>query len=161
MNLSLLSAPRVYYAMAADGLFFRRLARLSPRFRAPTAAILLQGGLAAAYALANTYDKLLGYAVFADWIFFALAGASLMVFRRTMPEARAGRSRCRATPWCRCFFILAGAGIVLNTFFADTRNALIGTANLHPGSAGLLFLAGDRGGRMGAECRMRKERTDA
>ena len=48
LNLSLMAAPRVYYAMAADGLFFRSLARLSPRFRAPTAAILLQGALAAA-----------------------------------------------------------------------------------------------------------------
>lgn len=127
MNLALLSAPRVYYAMAADGLFFRRLARLSPRFRAPTAAILLQGCLAAVYALANTYDKLLGYAVFADWIFFALAGASLIVFRRTLPEA----PRPFPVPFyplVPLLFILAGAGIVLNTFFADTRNALIGTA---------------------------------
>jgi APA family basic amino acid/polyamine antiporter len=127
MNLSLLSAPRVYYAMAADGLFFRRLARLSPRFHAPTAAILLQGGLAAVYAKANTYDKLLGYAVFADWIFFALAGASLLVFRRTMPEAPRPFP-VPAYPWVPLLFILAGAGIVLNTFFADTRNALIGTA---------------------------------
>jgi basic amino acid/polyamine antiporter, APA family len=127
MNLSLLSAPRVYYAMAADGLFFRRLARLSPRFHAPTAAILLQGGLAAVYAKANTYDKLLGYAVFADWIFFALAGASLMVFRRTMPDSPRPFP-VPAYPWVPLLFILAGAGIVLNTFFADTRNALIGTA---------------------------------
>jgi APA family basic amino acid/polyamine antiporter len=127
MNLALLSAPRVYYAMAADGLFFRRLARLSPRFRAPTAAILLQGGLAAVYALANTYDKLLGYAVFADWIFFALAGASLMVFRRTLPEAPRPFP-VPAYPVVPLLFILAGAGIVLNTFFADTRNAIIGTA---------------------------------
>ncbi|HSS77483.1 MAG TPA: amino acid permease [Thermoanaerobaculia bacterium] len=127
MNLALLSAPRVYYAMAADGLFFRRLARLSPRFRAPTAAILLQGGLAAVYALANTYDKLLGYAVFADWIFFALAGASLLVFRRTLPEAPRP-FRVPGYPWVPLLFILSGAGIVLNTFFADTRNALIGTA---------------------------------
>ncbi|HSS52265.1 MAG TPA: amino acid permease [Thermoanaerobaculia bacterium] len=127
MNLALLSTPRVYYAMAADGLFFRRLARLSPRFRAPTAAILLQGGLAAVYALANTYDKLLGYAVFADWIFFAFAGASLLVFRRTLPEAPRPFP-VPAYPWVPLLFILAGAGIVLNTFFADTRNALIGTA---------------------------------
>lgn len=127
MNLALLSAPRVYYAMAADGLFFRRLAHLSPRFRAPTAAILLQGILAAVYALANTYDKLLGYAVFADWIFFALAGASLMVFRRTLPEAPRPFP-VPGYPVVPLLFILAGAGIVLNTFFADTRNALIGTA---------------------------------
>src|SRR5215218_3398547 len=126
MNLSLLSAPRVYYAMAADGLFFRSLARLSPRFRAPTAAILLQGGLAAVYALANTYDRLLGYAVFADWIFFALAGVSLLVFRRKL----AGAPRPFPTPgypWIPILFALAGAGIVINTFFTDPRNALVGT----------------------------------
>jgi APA family basic amino acid/polyamine antiporter len=127
MNLALLSAPRVYYAMAADGLFFRSLARLSPRFRAPTAAILLQGGIAAIYALANTYDRLLSYAVFADWIFFALAGASLIVFRRTLPEAPRPFA-VPAYPWVPILFILAGAGIVINIFFTDTRNALIGTA---------------------------------
>src|SRR5436305_6873113 len=126
MNLALLSAPRVYYAMAADGLFFRSLARLSPRFRAPTAAILLQGALAAAYALANTYDRLLSYAVFADWIFFALAGASLIVFRRTMPGAPRPFP-VPAYPWVQLLIILAGDGIVLNIFFTDPRNALIGT----------------------------------
>jgi APA family basic amino acid/polyamine antiporter len=126
LNLSLLSAPRVYYAMAADGLFFRSLARLSPRFRAPTAAILLQGALAAVYAMANTYDRLLGYAVFADWIFFALAGAALMVFRRTMPGAPRPFPT-PAYPLVPILFILAGAGIVLNIYFTDTRNALIGT----------------------------------
>ncbi len=127
MNLSLLSAPRVYYAMAADGLFFRSLARLSPRFRAPTAAILLQGALAAAFALTNAYDRLLGYAVFADWIFFALAGVALLVFRRTLPDA----PRPFPTPgypWVPLLFVLAGAGIVINIFFTDTLNALIGTA---------------------------------
>jgi basic amino acid/polyamine antiporter, APA family len=132
LNLSLLSAPRVYYAMAADGLFFRSLARLSPRFRAPTAAILLQGGLAAAYAVANTYDRLLSYAVFADWIFFALAGASLLVFRRTLPDAPRPFP-VPAYPLIPLLFILSGMGIVLNIFFTDTRNALMGT---------LIFLLG-------------------
>ncbi|HEX4964167.1 MAG TPA: amino acid permease [Thermoanaerobaculia bacterium] len=127
MNLALLSAPRVYYAMAADGLFFRSLARLSPRFRAPTAAILLQGGIAAIYALANTYSQLLSYAVFADWIFFAFAGASLIVFRRTLADAPRPFP-VPAYPWVPLLFILAGAGIVLNIFFTDTKNALIGTA---------------------------------
>src|SRR5262249_16957807 len=81
MNLSLLSPPRVYYAMAADGFFFRSVARVSPRFHVPAVAILLQGVLASVFALSNTYDRLLGYAVFADWIFFALAGVALIVFR--------------------------------------------------------------------------------
>lgn len=125
LNLALLSAPRVYYAMAADGLFFKSIARLSPRFHAPTNAILLQGFLAALFALTNTYDKLVGYAVFADWIFFALAGVALMVFRATLPKA----PRPHKTPFyplTPLLFILAGLGIVVNTFIADTANAVIG-----------------------------------
>jgi len=132
MNLSLLSAPRVYYAMAADGVFFRGLARLSPRFRAPTAAILLQGGIAAVYALLNSYESLLSYAVFADWIFFALSGVALVVFRRKLPDAPRPFP-VPAYPWIPLLFTLAGLGIVFNTFFTDLRNALIGT---------LIFLLG-------------------
>ena len=127
LNLSLLAAPRVYYAMAADGLFFRSLARLSPRFQVPTAAILLQGAIAALLALTSSYDRLLGYAVFADWVFFALSGVSLLVFRRKLPDA----PRPYPTPgypWVPLLFTLAACGIVVNTFFADTHNALIGTA---------------------------------
>ena len=132
LNLSLLTAPRVYYAMAADGLFFRSLARLSPRFRAPTAAILLQGALAAVLALSSSYDRLLGYAVFADWVFFALSGAALLVFRRTLPDA-ARPFPTPGYPWVPILFVLASSGIVLNTYFADTRNALIGTAIIAAG----------------------------
>jgi len=127
LNLALLAAPRVYYAMAADGVFFRALARVSPRFRVPTAAILLQGGLAAAFALTPSYERLLSYAVFADWIFFALAGVALMVFRRKMPNA----DRPYPTPlypWVPLVFTLVGAGIVVNLFFTESKNALLGTA---------------------------------
>jgi APA family basic amino acid/polyamine antiporter len=127
LNLSLLAAPRVYYAMAADGLFFRSLARLSPRFRAPTYAILLQGALAAAFALTSSYDRLLSYAVFADWVFFALSGAALLVFRRKLPDAPRPVP-VPWYPWVPLLFSLAGAGIVVNIFFTDTRNALMGTA---------------------------------
>jgi APA family basic amino acid/polyamine antiporter len=126
LNLSLLSAPRVYYAMAADGLFFRSLARLSPRFQAPTAAILLQGALAALFALTSAYDRLLSYAVFADWIFFALSGVALLVFRRKLPGAPRPVP-VPGYPWVPILFSLAGAGIVFNIFFTDTRNALMGT----------------------------------
>jgi APA family basic amino acid/polyamine antiporter len=127
LNLSLLSAPRVYYAMAADGLFFRSLARLSPRFKAPTAAILLQGALAAFFALTRSYDRLLSYAVFADWVFFALSGVALMVFRKKLPDAPRPVP-VPGYPWVPVLFSLAGAGIVFNTFFTDTWNALMGTA---------------------------------
>lgn len=127
MNLALLSAPRVYYAMAADGLFFPVIARISPRYRVPTAAILLQGSLASLFALSNSYEQLLGYAVFADWIFFALAGLALVVLRRKLPDA----PRPYPVPLYALtviLFVAAGLGIVLNTFITDTRNAATGAA---------------------------------
>ncbi len=129
LNLAMMTAPRVYYAMGADGVFFKSIGRLHPKFRTPTAAILLQGGLAAVFALSNTYDRLVSYAVFADWIFFALAGIALMVFRRTMPDAPRP-FRTPFYPLTPLLFTLAGFGIVANTYIAYTRNALIGTAIL-------------------------------
>jgi APA family basic amino acid/polyamine antiporter len=126
LNHALLTAPRVYYAMAADGLFFKALARLSPRFRVPVAAILLQGALAAAFALSQSYERLLSYTVFADWIFFALAGAALIVFRRKLPGA-ARPFPTPGYPWVPIVFTLCGAGIVFNLFFTETRDAWLGT----------------------------------
>ncbi len=132
LNLALMTAPRVYYAMAADGLFFRSVGRLSRRFRAPTMAILIQGTLASFFALTNTFERLLGYVVFADWIFFSLAGVALVVLRRKLPDA-ARPFPVPLFPWTPVAFAVVGAGIVFNTFIADTRNALIGTAILFGG----------------------------
>jgi APA family basic amino acid/polyamine antiporter len=129
LNLALMTAPRVYYAMAADGLFFRSVGELSRKFRAPTRAILIQGALASLFALTNTFERLLGYVVFADWIFFFLAGVALIVLRRKLPGA-ARPHPVPLFPWTPLAFSAVGAGIVLNTFFADPRNALIGSAIL-------------------------------
>jgi APA family basic amino acid/polyamine antiporter len=138
LNLAFMAAPRVYYAMAADGLFFAALAHVGKRYRAPTVAILMQGVLAAALALSNTYDRLLGYVAFGDWIFFALAGVALVVFRRTLPAA----PRPAPVPFypvLPILFALGGLGIVANTFVADTRNALMGTAIVALGVPVYLF----------------------
>ncbi len=132
LNLALLTAPRVYYAMAADGLFFRVLARLSPRFRVPVAAILLQGVLAAGFALSRSYERLLSYAVFADWIFFALAGAALLVFRRTRPDA-ARPFPTPGYPWVPIVFTLFGIVLVVNLFVTEAGDAWLGTAVLLAG----------------------------
>ena len=127
LNLALMTAPRVYYAMAQDGLFFASVARTSSRTHAPVAAIATQGLLAAGFVLLDTYERLLGYAVFADWIFFALAGAALMVFRRTRPDAPRP-FKAPLYPAIPLIFIVAGLGIVVNTFIDDLSSALKGTA---------------------------------
>jgi len=127
LNLALMTAPRVYYAMARDGLFFDVVARVSPRSHVPVAAIVTQGLLAAVFALFNAYDQLVGYAVFPDWIFFSLAGVALMVFRRTRPDAPRPY-RAPLYPVLPLVFTIAGFGIVANMFVADLRNALIGSA---------------------------------
>jgi APA family basic amino acid/polyamine antiporter len=146
LNLALMTAPRVYYAMARDGLFFETVARVSPRSHVPVAAIATQGVLAALFTLGNAYDRLVGYAVFADWIFFALAGAALMVFRRTRPDAPRPY-RAPLYPVLPLVFTLAGAGIVANMFIADTRNALIGSAIIAAGVPVYFAWQGWRGRR--------------
>ncbi len=127
LNLALMTAPRVYFAMARDGLFFERVARISERTHVPVAAIVLQALLASLFALSNTYAQLLGYAVFADWIFFSLAGVALIVLRVKRPDAPRPY-RTPLYPWIPLVFAIAGFGIVANTFVADPTDAIIGSA---------------------------------
>ena len=126
-NGLILAGARAYFAMARDGLFFDIVARVSPRSHVPVAAIATQGVLAALFTLTNAYASLVEYAVFADWVFFALSGVALMVFRKKLPDAPRPVP-VPGYPWVPVLFSLAGAGIVFNTFFTDTWNALMGTA---------------------------------
>ena len=85
---SMLTAPRVYFAMAKDGVFFRSVAWVHPRSRAPVVAIALQGVWAIAIALTGTYAQVVNYVVAMDCIFFGLTAVCLFVFRRRSTEAR-------------------------------------------------------------------------
>ena len=88
LSQSMLTAPRVYYAMARDGVFFKAVAKLDPRSRVPVVAIVLQGVWAAVIALTGKYDQILNYVVSIDVLFFGLTGASLLVFRARESRAR-------------------------------------------------------------------------
>src|SRR5205823_2503273 len=81
LSQSILTAPRVYYAMARDGVFFKAVGRLDPRTRVPVVAILLQGIWAVVVAITGRYEQILNYVVTIDVLFFGLTGASLFVFR--------------------------------------------------------------------------------
>jgi APA family basic amino acid/polyamine antiporter len=91
---SMLTAPRVYFAMAADGLFFRCVARVQPRTRVPVGAIALQGGVAIVIALSGSYERILNYVVSADSTFFALTALSLFSLRRRGVGDEAAASYC-------------------------------------------------------------------
>jgi len=86
LNAQLLSIPRVYYAMARDGLFFDAVARVHPRFHTPAMAILIQGLWASVLALTGTFAQIIGYTAFPNYAFLALGVLGLMVLRRREPH---------------------------------------------------------------------------
>jgi basic amino acid/polyamine antiporter, APA family len=127
LSQGILTAPRVYYAMARDGLFFEAVGRLSARTGAPVVAIALQGIFATAIALLGKYEQILNYEVSIDFISFALTAASLFVFRgRERGRLASGIYRAPGHPYTTGLFILACAAIVASTWAASPLNSLIG-----------------------------------
>src|SRR3989440_4484833 len=124
LSQSMLTAPRVYFAMADDGLFFKQLAWLN-RARVPAIAIALQGGLAILIALvASKYEQILNYVVSVDVVFFALSAACVFVFRKR----RAGNGdafRIPAHPFTTLFFIGACAVITFSLLYKFPLNSAI------------------------------------
>src|SRR5207245_3812177 len=83
----ILTGPRLYYAMATDGLLLARAGRLHPRYQTPVFALWFQAAVSLALLTTNTYDQLLSYVVFADWLFFGLTAGALVIVRRCEPRA--------------------------------------------------------------------------
>jgi APA family basic amino acid/polyamine antiporter len=125
----ILTGPRLYYAMAADGLFFGRAARLHPRYQTPVFALWFQAAISLALLTTNTYDQLLSYVVFADWLFFGLTAGALVIVRRR-DLATAGVSRVPGHPWTTMAFVAVAAGVVINSFVAYPAQSLIGSTIL-------------------------------
>ncbi|HYZ47611.1 MAG TPA: amino acid permease, partial [Sphingomonas sp.] len=137
LSQGMLTAPRVYFAMAEDGLFFRGIATVGRRSRAPVAAILLQGAAACLIALSGTYGQILSYVVSVDFIFFGLTGAALFVFRRRDPAAASFRAP--GHPWTTLIFVLACAATVAGTIWNHPVNSAIGFLILLSGVPVCLF----------------------
>ena len=122
LSQSILTAPRVYFAMAEDGVFFHGVARVHPRTRVPVVAIVLQGAVAIALlALGRTYEILLQYVVAIDFIFFALTASCLFVFRR-----RGEAVQMPGHPVSTLLFIGICAAVVIATFVHEPLHSLIG-----------------------------------
>ncbi len=137
LSQGMLTTPRVYFAMAEDRLFFPQFAKVNARTHVPVFAILLQGAASVTIALTGTYGQILSYVVSVDFIFFALTGAALLVFRR--------RDRERASfevpghPWTTWFFILACVVTVAGTIWNNAANSAVGFLILLAGVPACLY----------------------
>lgn len=139
LSQSILTAPRVYFAMAKDGVFFRGVAWIHPRTRVPVVAIALQGVWAMVIALTGRYDQILNYVVSTDFIFFGLTATCLFVFRRrearTAVASPGGGSaparpvpRMPGHPATTLLFIAACWLVVIGTIYKYPENSAIGLA---------------------------------
>ena len=124
LSQSMLTAPRVYFAMAEDGLFFSSLAKLN-RARVPAFAIALQGAIAIAITLSGRYEQILNYVISVDVIFFAFTAATVFVFRRSQKVDNM-TFKIPGHPFTTLFFIFACAAVAFSTFYRYPHNSAIG-----------------------------------
>ena len=138
LSQGMLTAPRVYFAMARDGVFFRGVAYVGKRSRAPVVAIVVQGIWAAVIALSGRYEQILNYVVALDAVFFGLTGAALLVLRRRNP-AGGGGFRMPGHPWTTVLFVGSFWALAVNTIVENPRSAGIGVLILLAGVPAYFF----------------------
>ena len=125
LSQSMLTAPRVYYAMARDGLFFASVGKLFGKSEAPVVAIVLQGLAAIVIACSGTYGEILNFEVTVDFIFFGMTAASLFILRRRQIGSDTATHRVPGYPFTTMLFVLSCAGIVVSAVIASPRNGAI------------------------------------
>lgn len=132
LSQGMLTAPRVYYAMARDGVFFKRVGTIDARTHAPVVAIILQGVWASVIAAVGVYDKVLNYVVALDAVFFGLTGAALLVFRRRDTQVVRGL-RMPGHPISTAIFVLAFWTLAASTIIQFPKDAGMGVLILLAG----------------------------
>jgi len=137
-HATVITAPRVYFAMANEGLFFRKLAEVHPRYGTPAVAIVSSCALAALLAITGTFEQLLTYVVFVGWIFYALGAAAVIALRIRRPEA-ARPFKVPGYPVTPALFILAAAAIVGNTIVSQPGRAAVGIGMVLLGAPAYLW----------------------
>ncbi|MFZ1008879.1 MAG: amino acid permease [Candidatus Sulfotelmatobacter sp.] len=126
LNGTIMSGARVPYAVARDGYFFSALAEVHPRFHTPSVAILLQAVLSIALLLlGGNFRQLFSLAIFAEWLFYMIAGSTVFIFRWRNPEA-ARPYRVLGYPFVPAIFIAVAAVLLYYTFRTDWPNSFYG-----------------------------------
>jgi len=125
LNGSILAGPRVYYAMAQDRLFFHRVAKVHPRFRTPSFAILIQAVWASVLALSGTFEQIITFVIFVSILFWIAAAASVFTLRKKRPDLPRPY-KTWGYPVMPVVFIIASSGILLNTLIEKPVESLAG-----------------------------------
>jgi len=133
-----ISGPRVFFAMARDGLFFKGMADVHPRHRTPARAILWQCVWSSALCLSGQYDQLYTYVIFAAVLFYALAGASVIILRRRHPEWPRPY-RTWGYPWTPILFVSVCVVVLANTLWQKPAESGFGLLILACGLPAYLF----------------------
>ena len=136
LSQSILTAPRVYFAMAEDGLFFRAVAWLHPKTRVPVVAIILQSVWTIVIALSGRYEQILNYVTAMDFLFFGLTATTIFVFRRRIARGQMKPTdgyRVPGHPLTTALFVAICWWVVANTIYRYPANSLIGFALLAAG----------------------------
>jgi APA family basic amino acid/polyamine antiporter len=148
LNGLILTTPRMYYAMARDGLFFQKLTSVHPRFGTPAFAIVTLTAWGALLAATGTFSQLLTYAVFTGWIFYALGALAVMMLRRSEPNA-VRPFRVPGYPVTPILFVVAAIALVINTIVTQPGISSIGLAFVALG-APVFFIWRSRGRASGS-----------
>lgn len=138
MNGMVLTGPRVYYAMAQDGLFFRAFGRASAKYEAPAFALLVQGVWASLLVCSSSYQELFTDVIFAAWLFYGLAVSGVIVLRRTQPDL-SRPYRVPGFPWVPLLFCAASAGIFFSTIIESPVRSSLGIGLILTGVPLYLF----------------------
>jgi APA family basic amino acid/polyamine antiporter len=125
LNGSILTGARVPYAMARDGLFFRKVANVHPRYATPTTSLLAIGAWSAVLVLSGRYEQLFTYVIFASWILYGMTGAAVLVLRRTRPEMERPY-RTFGYPVVPVLFVVGAMVLVASTLKASPRESVMG-----------------------------------
>ena len=137
-HATVITVPRVYFAMARDGLFFRRLTEIHPRYNTPALAIITSCAWAIVLALTGSFEQLLTYVVFIGWIFYALGAAAVIALRIKRPDA-VRPFTVPFYPLTPILFVVAAAVIVLNTIWSQPLQAAVGIAVVLAGAPAYLI----------------------
>ncbi|MBI3645525.1 MAG: amino acid permease [Acidobacteriales bacterium] len=144
-----LSGARVYLAMAQDGVFFKRMALIHPKWRTPAFSLIGQGIWAALLTLSGRYDQLYTYVIYGMVLSYTLTVIGLFVLRWKRPDIPRPY-RCTGYPWLPAIYVLVGAGWTLNTIFTRPTEAFWGTAIVLIGVPGYLYWKRKSRVRLGA-----------